>query len=189
MVDEAVVRRLIEYAGGKPNTVHVANGKAHLRQKIDAYNHAAEYAPWIVLVDLDNEECAPALRQSWLPTASRLMSFRVAVREIESWLLADRPRIAEFLGLSVAKVPLAPDSLDDPKRTLVDLSRRSRRRDIREDMIPRPGSGRSEGPAYSSRIIEFVRTHWRPSLAINHSTSLRSCCTAIEAIVERERRS
>jgi hypothetical protein len=36
---------------------------------------------------------------------------------------------------------------------VVELARYSRRRDIREDMVPRPGSGRSVGAAYTSRLI------------------------------------
>ena len=184
IVDEAVVRRLIEEADAQATAVHICNGKENLRRKIAAYNHAAAHYPWIVLVDLDRDrECAAALRSFWLPTPNRLMCFRVAVREVESWLLADRQRIAQFLGVAMARVPRSPDSLDDPKRTVVDLSRHSRRREVREDMVPRPGSGRSEGPAYSSRLIEFVQTAWRPSVAVAHSDSLRRCCEAIQKLI------
>jgi hypothetical protein len=187
IVDEAVLRRLIEDAGGQPTVIHITNGKQNLRRRIRAYNHAANYYPWVVLVDLDHEaNCGAALRSSWLPTPSKLMFFRVAVREVESWLLADRVTMAHFLGLPVVKLPRTPDSLDDPKRTVVDLSRHSRRREIREDMVPRPGAGRSEGPAYSSRLIEFAQTVWRPSIAAEHSDSLRRCCSRLRAALGGE---
>jgi hypothetical protein len=84
------------------------------------------------------------------------MCFRVAVRETEAWLLADRERLARFLGISTSRIPLDPEAMDDPKSLMVDLARHSRRREIREDMIPRSGSGRNVGPAYVSRLIEFV---------------------------------
>ncbi len=69
--------------------------------------------------------------------------FLLWVRHVEAWLLADRERISAFLGVGTVKVPRDPETLEDPTRTLVDLARQSRRRDIREDMVPRPGSGRS----------------------------------------------
>jgi hypothetical protein len=38
--------------------------------------------------------------------------------------------------------------MTNAKEAMVDLARRSRRRDIREDMMPRSGSERSVGPTY-----------------------------------------
>jgi hypothetical protein len=182
IVDDAVVRRLIQDAGAIVRAVYISGGKANLRQKVNAYNHAAARSPWLLLVDLDREECAPALRASWLPVPGRLMCFRVAVREVEAWLLGDRQQIANFLGVAVARVPSTPESIEDPKRTIVDLARHSRRRDIREDMVPRPRSGRSEGPAYASRLVQFARDLWRPCVAEKNSDSLRRCRRAIRAL-------
>jgi len=179
IVDDAVVRRLIEDAGALVSAIHISGGKLNLKQKVNAYNHAAGHSPWVLLVDLDREECAPKLRASWLPAPSRLMCFRVAVREVEAWLLGDRQQIAHFLGVAVARVPQTPEFIEDPKRAIVDLARNSRRREIREDMIPRPRSGRSEGPAYASRLIQFTRDLWRPSIAEKHSDSLRRCREAL----------
>lgn len=56
---------------------------------------------------------------------------------------------------------------------MINLARRSRRRDIRADMVPRPESGRSVGPAYASRMIEFVIQRWRPAQAALYAESLR----------------
>jgi hypothetical protein len=101
------------------------------------------------------------------------MCFRIAVREVEAWLLADRDNIARFLGVAVSRVPRNVETLENPKRELVDLVRGSRRREIREDMAPRPGSGREVGPAYASRLIEFAERLWAPQTASQQSDSLR----------------
>lgn len=187
IVDEVVLRRLLGEGGVTPGAIHVASGKAKLKRHLNGYNHAAEHSPWLVLVDLDRDaHCAPAFRSVWLPSPSGLMHFRVAVRAVEARLLADRESIARFLGIAIAKVPSSPETLDHPKRTLVDLARHSRSRDLREDLIPRPASGRSEGPAYSSRLMEFVQSLWRPSTAERHSESLRRCRRAIERIAQGE---
>jgi len=177
--DEAVLRRLLEEAGVAAGSVFGKSGKAFLRQNVQRYNRAAHHFPWIVLVDLNREaECAPALCKAWLPNPASQMCFRVAVREVESWLLADRERFARFLSVAITKIPRNPESLEDPKRAIVDLAAQSRRREIREDMTPRPGSGRRIGPAYTSRIIEFVTDRhfgWRPNVAAKSADSLHRC--------------
>ncbi len=174
--DEAVLQRLVEYAGATLGTVYGKRGKAHLRQRLPGYNAAASLSPWIVLVDLDRDaECAPQLRAAWLPHPASLMCFRVVVRALEAWLFADRERLARFLSLRPADLPVHPDTLDNPKRLLIEAARRSSRRDIREDRVRRAGSGRVVGPAYTSRMIEFVtdtRRGWRPDVAAGYSDSL-----------------
>jgi hypothetical protein len=61
----------------------------------------------------------------------------VAVREVEAWLLSDRANLVRFLSVPVSHVSRTPELLDNPKSAMVELARRSRRRDIREDMVPR----------------------------------------------------
>jgi hypothetical protein len=160
------------------------NGKTHLRQRLSGFNQAARHAPWVVVVDLDHSaECAPPFCRDWLPHPSAHMCFRVAVREIEAWLLADRERLARFLSIASGRVPANPEALDDPKLALVNLARHSRRRDIRDDMVPRPSSGREVGPAYTSRVIEFVESQWRPEVAAHLADSLRRCRLRLRGLI------
>lgn len=186
-LDEVVLHRLAVDSGIHIGAVYGKNGKPHLRARINGYNQAARISPWIVLVDLDDEyECAPSLRAAWLPVPSEHMLLRVATRAIESWLLADRSSIAAFLNVPVSRVPRDVDDLDNPKKAVIDLARRSRSRAIREDMVPRPGSGASEGPAYTSRMSEFVGRHgrggWQPYTAAQVSPSLSRCIRALEEL-------
>ncbi|MCR4439583.1 MAG: hypothetical protein QHJ34_13660 [bacterium] len=148
IVDEAVVRRLVDCAGGTLGHVYGKNGKRYLRDSIKGFNIAARRTPWIVLVDLDRDfPCAPLLCKEWLPNRARFLCFRVAVRAVEAWLLADAEKLASFLGIERKKVPVCPETEEDPKAVMINLARASRRREIRDDMVPRPGSGRREGPA------------------------------------------
>jgi len=183
ILDEAVVRKLITHVGATPGDVYGKKGKAFLRQKIGAYNQAARRAPWIVLLDLDcDEHCAPPLRNAWLPAPAPYLCFRIAVRKVEAWLLADADKLAAFLGVSRSKIPTNPERLDDPKTAVVNLARASKRRKIHEDMVPREGSGRREGPAYSSRLIEFISSQWRPEVAALHSESLARALRCISRL-------
>jgi hypothetical protein len=94
--------------------VQVQHGKANLRRALPGYNAAAQRTPWLVLVDLDQDfNCAAALVRDWLPTASTHMRFRIVVRQIESWLLADGERFSRFFGVRAGAVPDAPDTLGE----------------------------------------------------------------------------
>ena len=184
-----VIRRLIEEVGAATGIVYGRNGKSVLREKVEAYNKAACRFPWVVLVDLDQDySCAPSLQSSWVPNPARWMCFRIAVRKVESWLIADTERIARFLHVPLSRVPRDPEALDDPKRTMVELAQNSRRSDIKKDMVPRIGSERSIGPAYASRLIEFVsdsEVGWRPSVAAQCSDSLRRSLDCLRRLIRQ----
>jgi hypothetical protein len=111
------------------------------------------------------------------------MCFRIAVRSVEAWLLADREGLARFLGVPPVRIPADPDQLPRPKETLVQLATRSLRRVIRQDVVPRPGRGRPVGPAYSSQLIDFIESSWCPGLAAGFSDSLRRCQKRITELV------
>lgn len=185
VTDEAVVRRLVAHVGAEPGTVYGRVGKPHLKERIAGYNNAARHAPWFVLVDLDRDaDCAPPLVAGWLPEPAPLLCFRVAVRAVEAWLLADADAIAGFLGVARKKIPGDPDALPAPKQALVNLARASRRRAVREDIVPREGSGRPVGPAYASRLIEFASSSWRPAAAADRSDSLRRAIACLRNLAK-----
>jgi hypothetical protein len=57
--DEFVARRVLEHAGLAVGNVYGRNGKADLLRRLPNYNQAARFAPWLVVVDLEN---CPILR-------------------------------------------------------------------------------------------------------------------------------
>jgi hypothetical protein len=183
LVDEAIVRRLLDHVAIPLGPVYGKKGKSFLQQHICGYNNAARHAPWLVLIDLNHDaQCAPALRRSWVPCPATHMCFRIAVREIEAWLFGDPQRLSRFLAVPASRVPQDPESVERPKQQMVALARQSRRSAIRQDMVPREESGRMVGPAYVSRLSEFVGDAgrgWRPDVAAEHCPSL---CRALKAI-------
>jgi hypothetical protein len=186
ITDEAIVRRILAHVGLACGPVYGKRGKGYVLERLPSYNQAAHFAPWLVVVDLNHAApCAPDFVQDKLPDPAGGMCFRLAVRAVEAWLLADAERLADFLSISFAKIPANPDAVADPKGALVDLARRSRSRAIREDIVPRPNSGSRLGPGYVGRIIEFVSTphhQWRPDVAAGRSDSLRRCLEALTTL-------
>lgn len=181
LVDAVVARRICVHTGHQPGPVHIKNGKKNLDPRLNAYNHAATHSPWLVLRDLDfDAECPGALRKILIPTESEGMYLRIAVRSIESWLIADSRGLAQYLGVKSGSIPARPDELDYPKRELVDLARLSRNRLLREDMVPVEGAGTQVGPGFTSRITEFVEKLWQPARAAEASPSLARCLRALD---------
>ena len=189
LTDGAIMRRLAEHCSLRVAHFYPGGGKDKLLRKLPGYNLAAKHSNWFVLIDLDKSfDCAPIARNKWVPQPARSMCLRIAVRAAEAWLLADAEAIAGFLGIPANRVPSEPELIDDPKRKLIDLARQSRRREIVADLVPREGSGRVVGAAYSSRIIEFVsdgRTGWQVDVAKKRSVSLHSCIRALRSIGRR----
>lgn len=171
-VDLVVLRRLVAALGLAAATEHDCGGKPALRRRLTGFNAAAAHSPWIVLADLDAEQCPAEHVRELLPHPERLMVLRLAVRAVEAWLMADAQALATWMRVSPARVPLNPDDEPNAKLALINLARSSRSGPLRQDMVPREGSGRSVGPAYTSRLAEFVAEHWDPERAAANSDSL-----------------
>lgn len=173
---QAVGERLIADAGEGFSIVERLGqrGATHLKARFRQWCEIARHRLVLLITDLDRGECAPRLIEDWSQRDVRpeRLLFRVAVREAESWVLADAEGFAEFLGVSTRSVPREPDQLQDPKRTLLQIAAQGRRRDVREDLIARPGAIASQGLGYNSRLTAFVREHWSLERAVEHSSSL-----------------
>jgi hypothetical protein len=174
-LSEAVMRRLIASYGRQLRVDRVINkhGNTEIRKGIPTYKSASHSVPHFVLTDLDRTPCAPALLNDWrIGELPARMLFRVAVREVEAWLLADRNGIADFLAIPANKVPANPESLDDPKRALINLARKSRKRKLMQEIVPENGSAARIGPLYNVRLSEFVRDDWDIDEARRQAPSL-----------------
>jgi hypothetical protein len=171
--DAAVARRLLAEAGLNAAHEYVMDGKAALDRSLAAFNSAARFSHWLVLRDLDSDAgCAPALRRQLLPQPASPMRLHVAVRAIEAWLLADAGAASGALGIALARIPADPEALPHPKRTLINLARQSRKRAVREALIPGPATTAAVGPGYAGFIVDFATNLWRPAVAARRSDSL-----------------
>lgn len=182
-LSEFVLRRVLQYTE-RPFLVSACYGKqgaGYLRKRVSGFNRAAKGTALLILTDLDKCECAPALKQEWLqaPENHNLL-FRVAVREIESWIMADRQGLARFLVVSRTLLPREVETLPDPKRTLIDLAGHSRNRSIREDIVPPSGSTAKVGPDYNGRLGAFVMRQWDVAAARKACDSLNRALRALE---------
>lgn len=148
-------------------------GFGYLKSKAIILNRIADRIPVLLLTDLDQSTCLLEFKHKWLsvPESPNFM-FRIAVREVESWILADRSAFADFLKISEARVPMYPDKLLDPKQTLLKLFKHSPKRSLRDEVLPKPHSTSLVGLGYNDIMRHFVAQYWSTKRAIVHSPSL-----------------
>lgn len=160
-------------------------GFGYLKSRIHEFNRAAKGCPFLVLTDLDRDECPPALLANWLGRAPREHNLLlcVAVREVEAWLLADSPALCRFFGLRRDPTPRDVEEIPDPKRYLIGIAARARKRDVRNDIVPRPGSTARQGRNYNARMAEFVLEYWEPKRAMQRARSLTRMIQLLDSFV------
>ena len=183
----AVAKRLIgEYVqGGEVSKVLVAGGS--LKGRIAGPNQIARHIePILALADLDRPQGCPAALIQELArglTISPAMLIRIAVLEIESWIMADQEGLAKCLSISPRAIPHNPEEVVDPKRALTRLAANSRNRAVREGIAPRPVLGTHRvGPAYNIMLGEFVEGRWNPEAARRNSPSLNRSILRIASL-------
>jgi hypothetical protein len=189
ILDLAILRRLTRDVGLTPTVVHGGRGKAQINKRLAAYNQAAKHSPWVVLRDLNSDcACAGELVAKLLPSPARLMTFRVAVREVETWLLADRERFAAVFKVAARALPNLPEQLEHPKAALLEAVQKSSSRDIRSAMVIRPASGTlASGPEYNALLENFAGSEWQPAAAAKRAPSLAKARLRIQELAKRVR--
>ena len=178
---EAVSRRILTSLGITVSQRLGLKGKNYLRSKARSLNQAAKGFAVFMLTDQDSPDpCPPQLIQSWLRVTPQPRFFlRIAVMEVESWIMADRRGIAHFLSIPLSRIPTDTDAIPKPKEFLVSLARLSKKTQLRADIVPNPGATSKVGPGYNNRIGEFVRTHWNIQRASAVSNSLKRTLTRL----------
>ena len=150
------------------------------------YNALAASFPIILLADLDNNNCPPTEQAAWLnnqPKHPNFM-FRFAVDEAESWLLADRPGFAAFLGIDVAQIPepsplrpREPHNLEIRTRyktslfMMRELASISSKAELKRQLTPLDHTSKSG--EYNSALVPFIDQYWNVQTALANSYSLQ----------------
>lgn len=184
LLDEAVMRRLVEEAGGITGRVVGHKDSRFLREKSRGLLNQAATWPWVILTDLDSASCAPTLVEAWVGEHPKRRHLRVAAREVEAWLLGDWESLADRLRTTVI-LREPPESIADAKGRLLELAGTSRDKETRRQLLPRHGSGSAVGQGYNLILSNHARAGWRPERAAQRVPSLMRCRRFLAELVER----
>ena len=174
-LSDAVATKILETFDAKIVKRIGFQGKSDLEGKTPELNRAANGITVFMLTDLDTpRECPPGLIRSWVRgTLNPRFFFRVAVMEVESWIMADRMGFSDFLSVPLHRIPSPTDNILNPKEFLLSLARRSKKKAVREALVPAQGATLSVGNEYNTLLSEFVRKHWNLERAASVSPSLK----------------
>ena len=182
VLSEAVLKQMLKQSQRPFSVGNCLNqrGYGKIKKIISGLNYAAKGMPYLVLTDLDNAECPLVILSEWLtqPKHPNLL-FRIAVKEVEAWLLAHREAFAEFLGISVDLIPGEVDNISDPKQLLINLAKKSKKRNLRDAIVPDRNSTAKIGKDYNGQLIQFVQNNWQVEAAQVNSRSLQSAMNAL----------
>jgi hypothetical protein len=174
-----VAEKLIVQSKFQVGRTDIRRGFGNIKNSIANFNQAARMTPFLIITDLDNHPCPVEMRNEWITVSQHHnLIFRIAVREAEAWLLADRQRFATFLHVSKDIITRDPENLPDPKSALMQIVKRSKKRNIREDILPE-GDARI-GPNYNARLSDFVVNCWDIATARQNAPSLERAIRALE---------
>ena len=175
VLGEAVSVRILASLGIAVTQRLGLKGKSYLQRKAQSLNQTARGFAVFMLTDQDSPNpCPPQLIRSWIKGPRHPHFFlRIAVMEVEAWVMADREGMAGFLSIPPSRIPLDTDALTHPKEFLVSLARSSNKARLRADLVPKPGATSKVGPGYNARLGEFVRLHWNVERASQASNSLK----------------
>lgn len=150
------------------------------------YAGLAQSCPVLCIADTDGG-CALELVRRWRPAgAPPSLLLRLAVAEAESWLLADSSGLAAYLDIPEKKIPVNPDTSADPKLEVLKLAKRSRRREIRQEVVSSRNPDRP-GVGYNLHLGRFAAQHWDPLRAGDRSPSLARTIHRLRAIAAADR--
>jgi len=186
-ISETIIRTLLKESGYKftiQNSFR-EGGNGYLKNNLEKFCNLAKRSPVLLLTDLDTNPCPIYLKQKWLgkikPPENLL--FRVAVKEIEAWLIADHDAIQKLLGKNITKLPADADKIDNPKKFLIDLAKKSNRL-VRDGFVQEKNAIASQGIAYNEILCKFVEKEWSPKRAAWNSESLRRTYKRIKELAD-----
>jgi len=161
-------------------------GRGAVEAKFASYAETAHHVYLIVMLDLDSAACPPSVRSDLLQSSGVLvlpdkMVLSIVAREAEAWVLGDSERLANFLSVPKASIPVAPESLPRPKEELLRLAGRSNQR-LKQELCPRPGTAAKVGPGYNSVLGRFVQDCWRPQVASERCVTLKRTLSRLSAL-------
>jgi len=194
-VTREVIKKLLEVIC--PNGFNVIREDpvrgSEIKKLAPNYNLLAQSLPVILLADLDNNNCPPTEQAAWLnnqPKHPNLM-FRFAIDEAESWLLADRPGFAAFLGIDMVHIPEPTASRSREPRNLEirpryksslflmrELASISPKTELKRQLTPLDKTSKSA--EYNSALLPFISLHWNVNTAKQNSYSLQKMVHRLE---------
>jgi hypothetical protein len=101
-VTYAIIKRVLVYCSDEFEIISELPARGgQIKSKITEFNNLSSNYPVILLMDLDNNGCAPQYVKDLIPNKNEKFILNVAVDEAEAWLMADRNGFADYFRIKL----------------------------------------------------------------------------------------
>jgi hypothetical protein len=194
----AVTKKILEYcsAGIQIKSELPARG-GQVKSKISEFNKLSETHPVVLLIDLDNNDCAPQLINQLIENKNSDFIFNIAVDEAEAWLMADIKGFSTYFKIATENMPSAHPTKQGGRNALTEmyfkckssfyltheLIKKSKSSEFIEQLTPKKNA--AKGPEYNSCILPFIKDTWNIDNARKNSDSLNRMVTRINELLRK----
>lgn len=187
---EAILRRILLDRLAVEDAITLQKGGGGLSRVQETFYKANDLARREVvfcLIDLDSRDCEVQFRdefcsRSGVGLLAEYMTFCIARREAESWLLADTDGIERYMNLPDGLVdPNSEMNTAHPKEYLVGLARKSKSKNIREALVP-TGAARV-GVGYNTQLTRFIEMEWDVERAQSNNRTLKRVVHKVDQLL------
>jgi len=184
-VTYAIIKKVLFYCSADFEIIAELPARGgQVKSKIAEFNKLSETYPVVLLIDLDNNDCAPQLMQQLVKDKNKNFIFNIAVDEAEAWLMADREGFASYFKIKVSDMPSAHQTKQGGRKMLTEmyfaykssmylthvLIKKSKKSEYIQQLSPKKGA--AKGPEYNSCILPFIQNAWNIDNARKNSDSL-----------------
>lgn len=185
---KAAARKIVSILGLQVGKTIIKKGITAIDKSMQQIISWSKREYVLLLVDFDRPSrkypCPVARINGWFqdsPCPEKLFA-RLAVNEVEAWLLADDDNMKKFLGVKSIKVRNA-DDIANPKKYLIELASK-RNKFFKIGFIKRGKDGIDRGVAYNKILSEWIESEWSPCNASLHSPSLKRAIKRLQDLID-----
>lgn len=181
-----IIKRVLDFSSGEFEIIsELPSRGGQIKDKIINFNNLSVTYPVILLMDLDEKDCAPTVIQQYFndKTKNNHFIFNIVIDEAEAWLMADRVNFSAYFRVPIEKIPNSKQfrnkkefflEMDFPYKSSLYMVNQiiphSRKKEFKDQMIPKNGA--KKGKEYNTALIPFIRNHWDINNARLNSDSL-----------------
>ena len=192
-----IIKRVLTYCSNDFEIISELPARGgQIKQQILNFNTLSLTFPVILLIDLDEKDCAPTLIRQFFSDSikNNHFIFNIVIDEAEAWLMADRTNFSKFFKVPIEKIPF-PKKIRNKKEFYLEMDfpykssyymvnqiiPNSRVKEFKDQMIPQNGA--KKGKEYNSALTPFIRKQWDIDNARLNSDSLNRMINRIEKLI------
>ena len=197
-VTSTIIKKILAYCSADFEIIAELPARGgEVKKKISEFNTLSNTYPVVLLIDLDNNGCAPQLLKQLIIDKNNNFIINIAVDEAEAWLMADRKGFASYFKIKIEDMPSAHQTKQGGRKALTEMDfaykssmyltreliKKSKNAEYIQQLTPKKNA--AKGPEYNSCILPFIQNVWNVNEACQNSDSLNRMIMRIKALQKK----